>query len=79
MRPAPRPAPALPSGDRYKVAEVAPVDERALEDCLNEWTAQGYRLEAIHFVVSEASRRPTMAFVLFTEPAGQARRPRRRA
>jgi len=36
---------------------------------LNEWTAKGWLFDAIQFVVSEASKRPSMAFVFFTREA----------
>lgn len=51
---------------RYKVVEASVVTDEALEAILNEWTAQGWQLEAIHFAMREASKRPAMAFVLFT-------------
>ena len=50
----------------YKVVETSAVHDVALEEILNTWVGQGWRLESIQFVVSPASRRPTMAFVLFT-------------
>jgi hypothetical protein len=50
----------------YKVAEVATVTDEALEKVLNEWSAQGWTFDGIHFVMREGSRRPAMAFVIFT-------------
>jgi hypothetical protein len=50
----------------YKVVEVATVEAEALEQVLNEWSAQGWRLDGIHFAMRESSKRPSMAFVLFT-------------
>jgi hypothetical protein len=52
----------------YKVVETSTVTDEELERILNEWTAQGWRLDSIQFVVREASKRPSMAFVLFTRP-----------
>ena len=52
----------------YKVVETSTVTDEELERILNEWTAQGWRLDSIQFVVREASKRPSMAFVLFTKP-----------
>jgi hypothetical protein len=49
----------------YKFVEVSPVTDESLEATVNEWVAQGWTLEAIRFVTTEASRRPTMAFVSF--------------
>ena len=54
---------------RYKVVEVNVVTDEALEEVLNEWTGQGWHFDSIQFVVREASKRPAMAFVLFTRPA----------
>lgn len=50
----------------YKVVETSQVDDHSLEKILNDWTAQGWQLEGIHFAMREASRRPGMAFVTFT-------------
>ncbi|MBE0596333.1 MAG: DUF4177 domain-containing protein [Desulfuromonadales bacterium] len=50
----------------YKVVETSTVTDEVLEQLLNQWTALGWRLESIQFVTREASRRPAMAFVLFT-------------
>ncbi|HEU4430516.1 MAG TPA: DUF4177 domain-containing protein [Myxococcota bacterium] len=49
----------------YKVVETSDVTDAALEQILNEWTSQGWRLESIHFAMRDSSRRPSMAFVLF--------------
>lgn len=49
----------------YKVVETSDVTDSELERVLNEWTAQGWRLESIHFAMRESSRRPAMAFVMF--------------
>ena len=49
----------------YKVVETSDVTDASLEQVLNEWTAQGWKLESMHFAMRESSRRPSMAFVLF--------------
>jgi hypothetical protein len=49
----------------YKVVETSDVTDASLEQILNEWTSQGFRLESIHFAMRESSRRPSMAFLLF--------------
>jgi hypothetical protein len=51
---------------RYKVVETSLVTDEALEQILNEWTALGWQFEGIQFAMREASKRPAMAFVLFT-------------
>ena len=51
---------------RYKVVEIPIVTDEAIEAVLNEWTAQGWHFDSLQFVVREASKRPSMAFVFFT-------------
>jgi hypothetical protein len=50
---------------RYKFVELSLVTDETLERAVNEWVAQGWSFDRIHFVTSEASRRPVMAFVGF--------------
>lgn len=50
----------------YKVVELGTVTEEAIEEALNEWTAKGWRFEGMQFAMRESSKRPGMAFVLFT-------------
>jgi hypothetical protein len=50
----------------YKVVEIAVVTDEALETALNEWTVQGWQFDSLQFVVREASKRPAMAFLIFT-------------
>lgn len=52
--------------EEYKVVETSDVTDEALEQVLNEWVAKGWRFESMQFVVRDASRRPSMAFILFT-------------
>ncbi len=51
----------------YKVVETSTVTDEEIERILNHWTGEGYSFASIHFVTSESSRRPTMAFVFFTK------------
>ena len=57
-----------PEGAEYKVVEATPVTDEALERVLNEWTAKGWQFEGMQFAMRESSKRPAMAFVLFTRP-----------
>ena len=50
----------------YKVVEVSSVAEDTLEEVLNEWTALGWRFDGMQFAMRESSKRPSMAFVIFT-------------
>jgi len=51
----------------YKVVELSTVTDEEIERTLNEWTAKGFAFASIHFVTTQASRRPTMAFLFFTQ------------
>ncbi len=57
----------------YKVVEVGTVTDESLEQVLNAYTAEGWHLDTIHFAMRESSKRPAMAFVLFTreDPGAQ--------
>lgn len=51
----------------YKVVEISTVTDEEIERVLNEWTEKGYIFEGIHFVTTDSSRRPKMAFLFFTD------------
>jgi Domain of unknown function (DUF4177) len=51
---------------RYKVVEISTVSEDKLEETLNEWAPQGWRLDGLHFAMRESQKRPSMAFIIFT-------------
>ncbi len=55
----------------YKVVEVTSVTEDTLEEVMNDWTRQGWRFEGMQFAMRESSKRPAMAFVLFTREEGE--------
>jgi hypothetical protein len=50
----------------YKVIEISPVTDEEIERVLNEWTGRSWVFASIHFVMTEASRRPAMAFIFLT-------------
>jgi hypothetical protein len=54
----------------YKVVEVATVTEEELEKALNQWTGEGWRFDGMQFAMRESSKRPAMAFLLFTREDG---------
>jgi len=56
----------------YKVIEVSPVTDEKLEEVINDRTVEGWTLEGIHFAMRDSSRRPAMAFVLFTKEEGES-------
>jgi hypothetical protein len=55
----------------YKVVEINTVSEEMLEETLNEWTAKGWRFDGMQFAMRESSKRPSMAFVIFTREKEQ--------
>jgi hypothetical protein len=50
----------------YKVVETSSVTDDELERIVNECVGTGWSFDSIHFVVRDASRRPSMAFLMFT-------------
>ena len=50
----------------YKVVELAAVTDEDMEEALNEWTARGWHFEGVHFAMKDSSKRPAMAFIIFT-------------
>ncbi len=51
---------------QYKVVETSSVTDQELERIINEAVSQGWALDGIQFAMREASKRPSMAFLLFT-------------
>jgi hypothetical protein len=56
----------LKSVTRWKIVETSSVTDDRLEGIVNEWTGQGWVFEGMQFAMRESSKRPAMAFVLFT-------------
>jgi hypothetical protein len=54
---------------RWKVVETSSVTDENLEAIVNDWTQQGWTFEGMQFAMRESSKRPAMAFVLFTRRA----------
>ena len=50
----------------YKVVESSTVTDEALEAIINDWVGKGWQFEGIQFAMRDSSKRPAMAFVLFT-------------
>ena len=51
---------------RYKVVETSSVTDQELERIVNETVTLGWTLDGIQFAMREASKRPAMAFLMFT-------------
>jgi hypothetical protein len=56
----------------YKVVETSTVTEDILEKILNEWVQNGWKFDSIQFVIRDASKRPSMAFVFFVREVHEA-------
>ena len=50
----------------YKVVEIGSVTEDAIEKTLNNWSSKGWNFDGLQFAMRESSKRPAMAFALFT-------------
>ena len=59
---------------RYKVIETQTVTDEDLEEIINERVEEGWTFEGIQFAMRECSKRPAMAFVIFTrrEESGES-------
>lgn len=55
----------------YKVIELGTVTEDAIEEVLNNWSSKGWHFDGMQFAMRESSRRPAMAFLLFTRETGE--------
>ena len=56
----------MKSVTRWKIVETSSVTDESLEGIVNDWTGQGWTFEGMQFAMRESSKRPAMAFVLFT-------------
>ena len=54
------------SATEYKVVETQVVTDESLEELINEWVAKGWLFDGMQFAMRDASKRPAMAFVVFT-------------
>jgi hypothetical protein len=50
----------------YKIVEVTTVTDENLERVVNDHLVDGWRFEGMQFAMRESSKRPAMAFVMFT-------------
>lgn len=53
----------------YKYVETSLVTDDELTRLVNLWTREGWRYDGVQFAMREASKRPAMAFLLFTREA----------
>lgn len=57
-----------PTEGAFKVVETSTVTDEELERIINETVAQGWIFDGLQFAMRDSSRRPSMAFVIFTRP-----------
>ena len=50
----------------YKVVETQTVTDVDLETIINRWVAKGWVFDGIQFAMRDSSKRPAMAFIVFT-------------
>ncbi len=62
----------------YKVVELSTVTDESIERALNEWAQKGFVLDGMQFAMRESSRRPSMAFLVFTQVDAEPGDPRPR-
>ena len=55
---------------QFKVVELSDVSDVEIERALNEVTAEGWKFDTMHFAMRESSKRPAMAFLIFTRSDG---------
>ena len=55
----------------YKVVETSIVTDEALERIVNQWVHKGWDFDSIQFVIRDASKRPSMAFLFFVREEDQ--------
>ena len=53
----------------YKVVETSIVTDEVIERFINEWVHKGWDFDSIQFVIRDASKRPSMAFLFFVREA----------
>lgn len=50
----------------YKVVELSTVTDQDIEGVINKAVADGWNFDGINFAMRDSSKRPSMAFVIFT-------------
>jgi hypothetical protein len=51
----------------YKFVELSTVTDESIEAAVNECVGLGWNFEGMYFAMAEASKRPAMAFLSFTQ------------
>ncbi|HUT53873.1 MAG TPA: DUF4177 domain-containing protein [bacterium] len=56
---------------RYHIRETSTVTDEVLQRIINEEVGQGWILDGIQFALRDSSKRPSMAFIVFTREAAE--------
>ena len=64
-------------GLRYHFVELSTVTDENIERAVNEAVAEGWTFDGMHFAMTEASKRPAMAFLAFTRQTAEDATPQR--
>jgi len=56
----------------YKVVETSTVTDESLEAIINDWVHRGWAFDGMQFAMRDSSKRPAMAFLLFTREESDA-------
>lgn len=51
---------------KYKVVELSTVTDEEMERSINRWVAEGWNYDGVNFAMRDSSKRPSMAFLIFT-------------
>ena len=54
----------------YKIVETSSVTDEVLEKIVNETVGLGWTFDGMQLAMRDASKRPSMAFLIFTRPSG---------
>ncbi|MCA9538761.1 MAG: DUF4177 domain-containing protein [Myxococcales bacterium] len=52
----------------FRYVETSTVTDEEMTRLVNEYTSAGWQYDGVHFAMRDASKRPAMAFLLFTRP-----------
>jgi hypothetical protein len=55
----------------YKIVETSSVTDEVLEQIINQTVSAGWSFDGIQFAMRESSKRPSMAFLVFTRPGAE--------
>jgi hypothetical protein len=56
----------------YKVIETSSVTDEVLERIINDTVGKGWIFDGMQFAMRDSSKRPSMAFLIFTRPSGES-------